>query len=149
MKKRVSPKSIAEVVSSSPMIKQLRQETRKLERLQRLIDSLLDAELVKRLQVGAIGNDYIVLIAESSAWAAKIRYIIPMILEHLRNQADYAQITTIRIRTQKYDRPAPYVPETRRLSLGVDAASAIEETAENVEDQDIAKALRRLTRHSK
>lgn len=120
----------------------------KLEQLQRFIDSLLDPELARRLQVGALGSDYVVLIAESSAWAAKIRYTIPMILEHLQTHTEYARVTTIRIRTQKYDRPTPHVPEPRRLSLGIEAASAIEETAENIEDQEIARALRKLTRHS-
>ena len=148
MKKRVSPKSIAEVVSSSPVIQKLRQEAKKLERLQGFIDSFLEPEVAKRLHVGSQGSDFIVLIAESSAWAAKIRYLVPVILQNLATQPEYATINTVRIRTEKNDRPAPYTPEIRRLALGKKAASALEESSELIEDPEIAAALRRLGRHS-
>lgn len=148
MKKRVSPKSIADIVSSSPIIKELRQEAKKLEHMQMFISSFVDAELMKKITIGAVGTDFIVLIADSPAWAAKIRYIVPQILENLNARAEYAAVNTIRIRTQKHDRPPPILPTPHRLTLGSEAASALKETANSIEDDEIAKALKRLSRHS-
>ena len=130
------------------MIKKLRQEGRKLEQVQAFINSFLDPVLSKRMMVGALGDDFIVLIAESPAWAAKIRYVIPLLLDNLALQDEFKSVKTIRIRTQKHDRPEPVKPAPRRLKLGRSAAQALEDSAGTMEDEAIAMALRRLSRHT-
>lgn len=136
------------MVSSSPMIKQLRQETRKLEQVQVFINSFLDPELSKRMMVGALGDDFIVLIAESPAWAAKMRYVIPLLLDNFALKDEFKSVKTIRIRTQKHDRPEPPRPVPHRLKIGADAAKVMKDTAGTMEDEAIAMALQRLSNHS-
>lgn len=149
MKKSVSPKNFGAIVGSSPTLRLLRQQAKNLQRIEEFIALILDPEIAKRISVGTMGEDYLVIIVDSSAWASRIRYMLPVLLDHFSQHQQYRSIKSIRIRTLKQDVGEAYAVPKRRLKISDDAQRNIESMAKSMAGSEIGDALQRLVDSAK
>lgn len=116
-----------------------------LQRLQKLLASLLDADSSAHCQVGNLRDDALILYCDSTAWASRLRYQIPTLLGTLQQHKVLASLRRIEIKvmpqqvTQKAHRSAATLSNT--------ASSCILACADSVNDQALQSALTRLARH--
>ena len=146
MSKSVSPKSIHSVFENSELIKRLRQQTKKSEGVQQFIHSFMDPELAAKIIVAKWEHDELVLLAESPAWAAKIRYLVPLMLDNFARNNTFNSIKSIRIRNVTYDRLEVDSHILPKHPPSSQALETINNFAESIEDEALSNALKRLAK---
>ena len=119
--------------------------------LRRVSDSLhkaLPEPLASHCIAANIDGDTLVVGCDSSAWSAKLRYLIPQLLERLKTQADLPLFKQIRVRVQPLN-PEPFHTTTRRPQLSEHSAALITSIADSTADPALKAALHRLSQHVK
>lgn len=109
--------------------------------------SLLLEELAEQLPpairshcLGArLDGDTLVVLADSAAWATRLRYALPSILARHGARKCRVRVMPLEQRRPKTVRKRPQLPP--------EAARLLAQTAESTEDPDLAAVLRRLAAH--
>lgn len=73
----------------------------RLQRAQRLLHAHLPVPLAQHCQVANIKEDMIVVHADSSAWAAKLRFQVAGMLGHLIQQQEFSSLRAVRIKVSR------------------------------------------------
>ena len=124
---------------------QLLSRARKLIALEKLLNKLLPTPLNEHCRILTISGTTLILSANSSVWAARLRFHTPQLVKQLASyQPD--SIKAIRIRVKPPARPAtPVKPKTmpRRSPL---AAAALKQAAQSISDPALKSGLLRLAR---
>ncbi len=107
------------------------------------LDEFLDEPLKGRISVARADRETLTLVAESPAWSARVRYLTPQILDHLRSRLDSPQLNRVKIVTRPTDLPPDPSPR-RRARLSHQAAALIESVAKSSDNEALASALMRL-----
>ena len=128
------PSSIQNLVKKAQTIQQTGQK----------LQSLLEPELQNRFILANINQDVAVLHTQSSAWATRLRYHIPVILNILNQQLGLENIKTVRIKitpvlTEK-------VSPKRKQTLSSETANYLAQVAEGYSDSRLRDALLRISR---
>ena len=144
MSKSVSPKRISSIFAANELIQSLRQKSKKTEPIQEFIDSFLDPDMAKRFIVASSEGDHIVLLADSSAWAAKIRYLIPSMLDNFARHEQLKWIKKIQVKILKHDQQHNEYRISKAAVPSESSRSHIREFADLVDDEELAAALKRL-----
>ena len=111
------------------------------------LDELLDEPLKGHVSVARASGEILTLVAESPAWSARVRYLTPQILDHLRSRLDNPRLARVRIVTRPTQSP-PESPRQPRPQLSSHAASHIESVARASENEALARTLLRLARRA-
>jgi hypothetical protein len=107
------------------------------------LDEFLDEPLKGRVSVARADRETLTLVAESPAWSARVRYLTPQILDHLRSRLGNPGLERVRIVTRPTDSAAK-LPPRRRPRLSRHAATLIESVAKSSDNEALASALMRL-----
>ncbi|HEY5701898.1 MAG TPA: DUF721 domain-containing protein [Gammaproteobacteria bacterium] len=126
----------------------LLQHIRRLQALDRELSTCLGQPLSGHCCIANITDDMLVLHADTSAWAAKIRYLTPNILEHIRRECQLPSLKSVRIRVlpkqsepQKQKSPVPGI--TARTS------SFLEQAAVSTSDPELRTRFLKLAKLNK
>lgn len=125
---------------------QLSNRARYLATLDRTVRALLPAAIVDHCRVANLRDNVLVLQAEGTVWATKLRYQLPQILTDLRRLPDLKGLDSIRIRiapAQTAQNPSPLA----RPHLSEHSAELLQQAADATPDPELAAALRRVARH--
>lgn len=110
-----------------------------------MLQQVLPVPLRDRFMVAAFDPDTLVLIADGTAWAARLRFQIPALRSIARERCGLPGLKSIRIRV------SPPVPRpasaARKLRLSGDAAEFLRRSAESTTDEALRASLLRLSRH--
>ncbi|MES9855854.1 MAG: DciA family protein [Sedimenticola sp.] len=142
-----SLRSLAECLNSGSAIPALLLRSREqLQMLQQV--RLMLPESLREHCVGVVKNTSRLLIyADSSAWAGRIRFITGDLTAKLNKSGLAVERIAIRVLlTPKRPRDIKS-QQLRRLSA--DSASLIVETAETIDDPELQAAMKRLAQHCK
>lgn len=112
--------------------------------LQMRLESLLGAEIAAHYRVQNLREGTLILQADASSWAARLRFELPRLLERLRATPGLQQLRDIQIRVAVPDQPRP--KSSRRARLSEEAAAVLESAADATQDAQLRDALRRLAR---
>jgi hypothetical protein len=107
------------------------------------LDEFLDEPLKGRVSVARADRETLTLVAESPAWAARVRYLTPQILDHLRSRLDNPRLNRVQIVTRPTESPTEPPPRPRP-QLSRQAAALIESVAKSSDNEALASALMRL-----
>lgn len=115
----------------------------KLRRLDQALRSRLPADLAGHVHVANVRAARLVVIADSAAWATRLRFHGGNILQDLRSP-DGGELRRLDIQV----RPHGIEPRPKRRAQRPSPAACrnIESVAAHIEDNDLADALRRLAR---
>lgn len=117
----------------------------RLLRLQRVLEAAAPRAQVRGARVANFKLGKLVLHADNAAVAAKLRQIVPTLIDVFRREA--AEVTGIEIKVQP--RSVKRTPAKEpRTALGNHAKQGLTSLAKNLpEDSPLGEALRRLVKH--
>ena len=130
------PKSVNQLMRdrSNNSFAQILAHARVLDRLDRILASVLDANLTSHCQVAEFRNQCLILLCSNATFATRIRMISQQLLDSFREEG-VTGIERIEIRIAPVNRPQPEVRKQRTLSSA--AVQALGRFASDSGDADI------------
>ena len=128
------------------MFRQIMQRVDEIQLLQQIFSTIIPTELAKHCRVINIQGDSLVVGAEHAQWATRIRYSTPELLKQLSEHKQVPRINAIRVVVS----PPSSITTTKqvqRATLTEHQAQQILNMSENIDDEDIANCLRRISRN--
>jgi hypothetical protein len=132
---------------------------RRLEAVERALDGILDPGVRDHVHAARLERGILTLLADSPAWATRLRYLAPVLREQLDGPLRET-LTEVRIHARPIDRPIdrsdsarahaqhPGAPP-RQAQLSADAAAVLESVAAATADPALRASLRRIARHGR
>ena len=122
---------------------------KRAQALQALDDRLgeyLTPLLKSHCTVAALRDDVLVINAHSPAWATRLRYLAPSILEFLHGRGEsLPSFRTIRIRVSLPEEVILTAKPPPRLQLSIQTARHLKHIAQSIPDPDLQSILLRLS----
>jgi hypothetical protein len=120
-------------------------QTDKLQHINRIFNAYLPPHLHGHAMIATMSPKQWVVQTDSSAWATRLRYVLPSLREQLGDhlKKDVPPLT-VRIIP---DSTVQSTSEPRRMQLTEETAQLLEGTARDLSDQRLVSALLRLSRH--
>ncbi|WP_185268741.1 DUF721 domain-containing protein [Halopseudomonas xiamenensis] len=126
-------------------LKGLFNQARAVERLQLLLESVLEPAAREHCRAASYRDGLLRLLVSDSQWATRIRYQQKRLIRQLQAYTEFATLTKIHCKVQPpLVKKAPPVRKMKRSNV---AAESLSETAEQIRDPDLRSALERLARH--
>ena len=140
-----SPK-INSILSKKSPIANLYKKGLYLKSLDNKLKNCLEPDLQDHFELANINKNTVILIADSSAWATRLRYSIPDILKIFNDQLDQQNIKTIRIKIKKTlsnSVNSTYKPPV----LSKSTAKFLNDTANSFNDTELKQCIKKLSRN--
>lgn len=126
---------------SANLLNQLKAKVAYLQQINELLKLELDPILLPHCCVANLRDNILILEIDSSAWATRLRFLAPTLLQKLRTHKPLHKLQEI----QWYIRPKQTVSKSHKpLALSEDNAEFIEEVATHIENENLKIALRKL-----
>lgn len=117
-------------------------KAQELAMLNELIQNFLPALLKRHVSVANFRQGNLILFVESAAWATRLRYQIPTLLQSLRTDGKLYQLCTIDYRIKpRADHTTPPRP---RPTLSATAKELISDAATHIKNKRLKHSMRRL-----
>lgn len=113
-------------------------------RMRALVHSLLPANLAPHCLSVQSKDGQLLIYADSSAWASRLRFFTRDLTVRLREAGLTVKKITVRVLLANPERPKP---SRCARQLSADNAALLAAVAEGINDTELANALRRLSRH--
>lgn len=118
-------------------------KARQLADLSHRVQACLPADLAEHCRVIGLRDGCLRLATETPAWAARLRFQAPRLIQQLRQRGAVALHTVqVQITPTAARREAP----ARKPRMTAENARLLEQTARAIEDPGLARALARLAR---
>ena len=127
--------------NQNPGLGQLLAHARVLDRLDRILTSIIDPNLSCHCQVAEFRNHCLILACSNATFATRIRMISPQVLDSFREEGDFG-IERIEIRIAPVNRPQPEARKKRALSPA--AVQALGRFASDSGDAEIQAIFERI-----
>lgn len=125
---------------------QLVAQTDRLATINRAFRAYLPPHLHDHAKIVSLSAQHWVIQTHSSAWATRLRYVLPQLQQQLSEHFGYT-IPVLKLRVQPAPQePAP-VPQ-RRMQMTEKSAALLAGTAQGIADQRLGAALRRLAENA-
>ncbi len=118
-----------------------------IQEIDHKLKNLLDPSLINHFELANIKTDIVILLVSSPAWATRLRYNIPAILNALNNQLNFTSVKTIRIKVRK---PIPdYLTSNKKpIYLSDKSAQFLSKVANNFNDPQLRSCILRLSKNN-
>ena len=120
----------------------------RLKQLDYGIKALLPAELASHCRIANLRKNRVVMQADSTVWATRLRYQTPEILKQLQQYRALQGIRSIEVTVVPASKPRAR-PKRQPRPISKQNAHMIESASETLSDPELAAALRRLARNSR
>lgn len=142
--KALSISNILEDKKSS--LSTLYKKANSIQEIDSKIKNLLDPSLKNKFELANINKNTAIILANSSAWATRLRYNIPTILSILNNQLNFTAVKTIRVKIKKpvYESP---VSNKKSAYLSDKTAHFLNETAKHFTDPELRQCILNLSKN--
>lgn len=127
---------------------QLLEHAHHLQRLTTNINACLDPETASHTQVAAEHAQSLVLLADSAAWATRLRYQCPQLLRCLARYSHLKHLQRIEVKVAPIS-TATTAPTQPAQALSRASADLIEAHAESIQHHPLRAALMRLAQRGK
>ena len=142
----IKPRPASTFLRAAPIIQRLQASLRDQEQLLRLVRALLPSPLDLHCLSVQQKESRLILHADSSAWASRLRYFSRDLRIKLRDKG--LPVQKIEVRVLISNQPKKHSVRCAE-SLSTDNAELIKAVAETVQDSDLRAALQRLSRHGR
>ncbi|HXF66887.1 MAG TPA: DciA family protein [Burkholderiales bacterium] len=133
---------IGDVIASSGALAALSRQAQRLRDLQQLLSEALPPALAAASRVKNLKAGTLVIRADHSAAAAKLRQLAPRLLAHIRKRV--TEVTGIRVEVQAKAGSREFRSGITSRALPVDAIEDFERLARALPDSPLRSALARL-----
>ncbi|MGI9228367.1 MAG: DciA family protein [Gammaproteobacteria bacterium] len=141
-------KTISDLLSANNALAIIQEHTHRLGVMQEQLRRQLGPPLNQHLIVANFAADTLIIHTDSPAWAAKLRFRIPDILDIAKKSGEMATIGGVSI---KVVIPGPAEAGRRRSlpPLSTENVQHLQKLADSVENQALADVMARLARHGR
>ena len=110
------------------------------------LKKILDPSIQDHFVLANIKTDIAILLVSSPAWATRLRYNIPAILNALNNHLNFTSIKTIRIKVKN---PIPDNPVSKKklIYLSDNSAQFLNDVANNFNDPQLRACFLKLSKN--
>lgn len=134
-----------DLIRTHATLKGLYAKANAVERLQILLDTLLEPAAREHCRIATLREGVLRLIVTDSHWATRMRYQQKRLIRQLQAFNEFATLTKIHCKVQPpLVKKAPPVHKMRKSPV---AAQSLSATAEQVTDPALKAALERLAKH--
>lgn len=144
-----SPTKLDAIVTQNSILRQLVRQAAAHKDLDRFVKSLIDQPLSSHLSLESIRDGVVTLVADSSAWAAKLRYQVPELHRLFGEKSALSNIHTIRVKVANPSASAPVRSPSKIRPLSPRTVAALEQSARQAGDPKLREALMRLKRRGR
>lgn len=120
--------------------------SRVLQRYTHELRKLLPATFADHVHVAQLNEEQLVITADTSGWAAKLRFMAPQLLEQFKQVTAIPTLNSIEIKLLPGNSSRP-ATRTATMQLNQENSVLIQSLADSVEDPSLAQALHRLAQH--
>jgi hypothetical protein len=106
---------------------------------------MVDTPIAQHVHVSSADDGLLILVADTSVWGHRIRYLAPAILEQVRSLDPTLSEIKIIVRPPRSE-PSEPPPSAHRAQLGKSSASLIAAIAATCENPKLANILQRLSK---
>ena len=138
---------IGELLAGSGQLKTLSREAQRLAELERLIFEAAPRALSEATRVGNLRAGTLVLLADNTAVAAKLRQLLPRLLVCVRKRDP--EVSGIRVEVQPAGRQKRGAGAAKKQRLSTDTIKNFENLAERLHDSPLKTAVARLVAHQR
>ncbi len=124
----------------------LLEKANSIQETDRKIKTFLDPTLKDKFELANINADVAVLLVSSSAWATRLRYNIPAILNILNKDLNLTSIKTIRIKIKKAIPVSPVLNKNPN-SMSANSAQFLNDVASNFSDPELRACILKLSKN--
>ena len=144
------PKSphIKQVISKNSSLCTLINHTKHLVKLNRIVQRQLTYSLQPHCKVANYRENTLYLHVDSAAWATRLRFNIPQLTEQLKKTKEFKELQSIRIHQGKQPINKENKQKPINIRLSKDTAEQLNCLADNVTDEKLASALKRLAKRT-
>ena len=132
--------------SNRGLLADIRRRTAELQVIYQKLKAILPPPLCDHFILANIDKNTVTLHADSSAWAARLRFKTPEILACIQEHWQFAPPKSIR--TRVVHRTTQTTPTKRSVHLSAKNARLIRDTANSISDPVLRDALLRLSRNN-
>jgi hypothetical protein len=127
-------------------IADLCKKAKSIQIIDKELKTYLDPFLHDHFELANIKTDVATLLVSSSAWATRLRYNIPAILDALNNQLNFASVKTVRIKVKKII-PDNTVLNKKPIFLSEKSAQILVSVANNFSDPELRACILKLSKN--
>ena len=120
----------------------------RLETLNRAVQRCLPAPLNQHCQVANLRDNTLILHADSSAWALKLRYSSRILLQQLC-QHGIKGVNIVEVKVKPHNAAITRPEKTKPAYMSKKTAHLLDNIALDITDNHLKMALQRLARHGK
>lgn len=139
-----SPTKLNAIVTQNPTLRKLFRHAAEHHSASSRVKSLLAGPLSSHIQLVVIRDETLVLTADSSAWAAKMRYQVPDLYKQMAKISEFSEIQTIRVKVSKSSQADQQPASRKAVPMSALAAAELQQRASSVDDPALKDALLRL-----
>ncbi|NOX08966.1 MAG: DUF721 domain-containing protein [Gammaproteobacteria bacterium] len=129
-----------------PQLKQLQRQIKQSDNLTDLLHEIIPFAMHQHCQAGILHDKLLVIITNSAAWATRLRYLTPQIIQHMKKRYR-APINKIQVKIRPQAKE-PQKPTRQATTLSKENAELLKKTANSIQDPELAEALLKLSRLS-
>lgn len=141
-----SPTKLGAIVTQNSLLRQLFREAAENRSHDDRIRQLIDEPLRAHVRFAMLKGDTVILIADSSAWASKLRYQVAAIQRRMESAPEMAGVRNIRVKVAAAE-PTTQIPTRRAQAPSATTAEGVRKQAESIEDPELREAVLKLTGH--
>ena len=116
-----------------------------INQLQTQLRNCVEPACRQHCWLASIQNGYLLLHADNSAWATRIRFQQRNILQQLKGKKGFGGLRGIKVKVQPRYTPPPIVKQA--LPLTASSRACLHECAEAIDDPKLKAALEKLGQH--
>lgn len=142
-------KNITQLLAGNPGgLQAVISHTQRLEALNRTLRGCIPAPLSQHCQVANLRDNILVLHADSSAWALKLRYSSRALLQQLR-QRGVPGLSAVEVKVRPHNAVINRPEKIRHAHMSGKTAQLLDSIADDISDSRLKAALQHLARHGR
>jgi len=118
-----------------------------LRRLQQVLQEHIEPALMQHCRIANCKNGSLTLATSTAAWASRLRYTVPEILDSLRDKPASLPIKSIRVIVTPEQSTRNEQP-SQEPCMSLATAEVLQQIADSIDDSELSASIKRLCRHS-
>jgi len=152
--RNLSTRQFDQLISSNGQLNKLYTHAKNICALNEKLHNHLAPSLSSHYAVANYSAETLIVNADTSAWASKLRYCIPDILDYARHECGLSKLISVRIKVSpSHDNTTlsdiPGTGFTRKASLSKKSAEIIKNVATSITDPALRESILKISNNAK
>jgi len=151
--RNLKTRQFSQLINSNKQLNKLYTHAKDICTLNEKLHNYLDPSLSSHCTVANYSADTLIVNADTSAWASKLRNRIPDILDYARHECGLSKLISVRIRVSPNHNNTHSAPPgtepARKASLSKKSAEFIEGVATSIQDPALRESILKISKNAR